>query len=52
MLGVVVNLQHKQELKTVPYMDSNRFYEHTQNLLGGVKKKWAIKEFRGQKGCS
>ena len=37
--------------KTAPYMGSKRFYEHAQNLLGGVKKEVAIIELRGQKGC-
>ena len=25
--------------KTAPYMGSKGFYEHAQNLLGGVKKE-------------
>ena len=29
----------EEELKTVPNMGSKRFYEHAQNLLGGVKKE-------------
>ena len=32
-------------------MGSKRFYEHVQNLLGGVKKEVDIIELRGQKGC-
>ena len=32
-------------------MGSKRFFEHAQKLLGGVKKKRAIIELRGQKGC-
>ena len=31
-------------------MGSKRFYEHAQNLLGGVKKEVGIIELRGQKG--
>ena len=31
-------------------MGSKRFYEHAQNLLG-VKRKCAIIELGGQKGC-
>ena len=27
-------------------MGSKRFYEHAQNLLGGVKGKWAIFKLR------
>ena len=30
-------------------MGSNRFYEHAQNLLGGVKRKWAMKELKGKR---
>ena len=32
-------------------MGSKRVYEHSQNLLGGMKKKWVIIDLRGQKGC-
>ena len=32
-------IKSEGELKTVPYMGSKRFYEHAQNLLGGVKKE-------------
>ena len=32
-------------------MGPMRFYEHAHNLLGGVKRKWAIIELRGQKRC-
>ena len=28
----------RENWKTAPYMGSNRFYEHAQNLLGGVKR--------------
>ena len=36
--------------KTAHYMGSQRFYEHAQNLFGGVKKrKWPIIEFRGKR---
>ena len=31
-------------------MGSKRFYEHAQNLLGGVKREVGIIELRGQKG--
>ena len=31
-------------------MGSKRFYEHAQNLLGGVKKEVGIIELRGQMG--
>ena len=31
-------------------MGSKRFYDHGQNLLGGVKKEMGIIELRGQKG--
>ena len=30
-------------------MGSKRFFEHAQNLLGGVKKEVGIIELRGQK---
>ena len=30
-------------------MDSKRFYEHAQNLLGGVKREVGIIELRGQR---
>ena len=35
-------------------MGSKRFYEHAQDLLGGVKREVGIVELRGQKGyyCS
>ena len=32
-------------------MGSKRFYEHAQNLLGGVKMEVGIIELGGQKGC-
>ena len=31
-------------------MGSNRFYEHAQNLLGGVKKEVGHKRTEGAKG--
>ena len=31
-------------------MGSKRFYEHAQNMLGGVKREVGIIELRGQKG--
>ena len=30
-------------------MGSKRFYEHAQNLLGGVKEKWALLNFGGKR---
>ena len=32
-------MRSEEELKAVPYMGSKRFYEHAQNLLGGVEKE-------------
>ena len=41
----------RENWKIVPYMGPNRFYEHAQNLLGGVKKEVGSKRNWGQNGC-
>ena len=33
-------------------MGSNRFYEYAQNLLGGAKRKLAIKELGGKRDAT
>ena len=39
----------RENWKTAPDMGSKRFYEHAQNLLGGVKREVGIIELTEQK---